>query len=87
MAGRRVNNGATLGFEETLWQAGDKMSRNLKGLGSMSEREKWKPETAGEKGYRPIVQQPLAQIVRQEAARSLCEIRRPPFCRRLRQEL
>ena len=25
MAGRRVNNGATLGFEETLWQAADKM--------------------------------------------------------------
>jgi len=25
MAGRRTNNGATLGFEETLWQAADKM--------------------------------------------------------------
>jgi len=25
MAGRRVNNGTTLGFEETLWQAADKM--------------------------------------------------------------
>ena len=23
MAGRRTNNGATLGFEETLWQAAD----------------------------------------------------------------
>jgi len=26
-------NGATLGFEETLWQAADKMRKNLKGLG------------------------------------------------------
>jgi len=25
MAGRRTNNGATLGFEETLWQAAGKM--------------------------------------------------------------
>jgi len=24
MAGRRINNGATLGFEETLWRAADK---------------------------------------------------------------
>jgi len=33
MAGRRVNNGATLGFEQTLWQAADKMRGNLEGLG------------------------------------------------------
>jgi len=33
MAGRRTKNGATLGFEETLWQAADNMRRNLKGLG------------------------------------------------------
>jgi len=25
MAGRRVNNGATLGFEKTLWQAAAKI--------------------------------------------------------------
>jgi len=25
MAERRANNGATLGFEETLWQAADEM--------------------------------------------------------------
>jgi len=33
MAGRRVNNGATLGFKETLWQAAGNMRKNLKGLG------------------------------------------------------
>jgi len=33
MAGRRTNNGATLGFEEMLWQAAGKMRGNLKGLG------------------------------------------------------
>jgi hypothetical protein len=27
------NNGATLGFEETLWQAADRMRDNLRGLG------------------------------------------------------
>jgi len=29
MAGRRVNNGATLGFEQTLWQAADKMRGHM----------------------------------------------------------
>ena len=29
---RKNSNGATLGFEETLWQAADKMRRNRKGL-------------------------------------------------------
>jgi len=29
MAGRRVNNGVTLGFEETLWQAADKMRGHM----------------------------------------------------------
>jgi len=29
MAGRRTNNGATLGFEETLWQAADKMRGHM----------------------------------------------------------
>ena len=33
MAERTVNNAATLGFEETLWQAADKVRGNLKGLG------------------------------------------------------
>ncbi len=33
MVHRSTNNGATLRFEETLWQAADKMRRNLKGLG------------------------------------------------------
>jgi len=30
---RNNNSGATLGFEETLWQAADKMRGNLKELG------------------------------------------------------
>jgi len=30
MAGRKNNNGATLGFEETLWQAADKMQLTRK---------------------------------------------------------
>ena len=29
MAGRRTNNGATLGFEQTLWQAADKMRGHM----------------------------------------------------------
>jgi len=29
MAERRVNNGATLGFEQTLWQAADKMRGHM----------------------------------------------------------
>lgn len=34
MAGRKNNNGATLGFEETLWQAADKVRGNLERMGS-----------------------------------------------------
>jgi len=33
MAERTNTNDATLGFEETLWQAADKMRGNLEGLG------------------------------------------------------
>jgi type I restriction-modification system DNA methylase subunit len=29
MAGRRTNNGAILGFEQTLWQAADKMRGHM----------------------------------------------------------
>jgi len=29
MAGRGTNNGATLGFEQTLWQAADKMRGHM----------------------------------------------------------
>jgi len=33
MVRKKNSNGATLGFEETLWQAADKMRGHLKGLG------------------------------------------------------
>jgi len=33
VAYRSTTNGATLGFEEKLWQAADKMRGNLKDLG------------------------------------------------------
>ena len=50
------DNGATLGLEEALWQAADKMRRNLKGLGFdvLSGRNLQQP-------VREIVQEPLAR--------------------------
>jgi len=34
MVRKKNSNGATLGFEETLWQAADKMRGNLERMGS-----------------------------------------------------
>jgi len=33
MVRKKNSNGATLGFEQTLWQAADKRRGNLEGLG------------------------------------------------------